>query len=65
MEMRDQVQRAVYSMISICRKLYIPIDLQTELYNTLVLPVITHASEFDIIRKMEMLQVKYPKHNLL
>lgn len=41
--------------------------MQIELYNTMVLPVIMHALEiwgFDIIRDMEMLQVKYLKHLL-
>ncbi len=55
--MRDQAQKAMYSMISTCHKFDLPVDMQIELYNTLVLPAIKHVSEiwgFHIIREMEL-----------
>lgn len=57
----------MYSMSSIYRKFYVPADMQIGLYHTLVLPVITYASEiwgFDVIRDIALLQVKDLKHLL-
>ncbi len=44
-----------------------PVDIQTELFSTMVLPLVTHGSEtlgHYIIREIELLHLKFLKHML-
>lgn len=67
LELKEQAQRAMYSIIGTCRKFDLPVDIQIEMFNSMVLPVMTYASEIwghYIIRDMEILQMKYFKQVL-
>ncbi len=57
--------RALYSLNGISRKLDLPVDIQIELFNTMVVPVLTYGCEIwgdNIIRKIELLHLKFMKH---
>ncbi len=49
------------------RKLGLPVDIQLELFNTMVVPVLTYGCEIqggNIIREIEILHMKFMKHIL-
>ncbi len=59
--------KALYSLIGTARKYDLPLDIQIELFNTLVVPVLTYGSEIrgdNIIREIELLHMKLMKHVL-
>ena len=63
----QQGRRAMYSLIAKCRKFDLPIDLQLELFDAMVLPVITYGCEiwgFDTSKDVENVQVTFFKHIL-
>lgn len=67
LELKEQATRAMYSLVGKCRKFYLPVDMQMELFNTMVLPVLTYESEIwghYIIREIEFLHLKFLKHIL-
>ncbi len=41
MELKEQATRAMYSIIGKARKFDLPVDIQIELFNAMVLPVLT------------------------
>ena len=45
LELKNRASRAMYSLIGKCRKHDLPIDLQLELFNIIVMPVMTYACE--------------------
>ncbi len=54
-EHKEQATRAMHLLIGKCRKFDLPADIQTELFNTTVLPVLTYASEiWEIYRVREL-----------
>ncbi len=67
MELKEQATRAMYSVIGKAREFDFPIDIHMELFNALVLPVLTYGSEVwgnYIIREFELLHLKFLKHLL-
>ena len=63
----QQGRRAMYSLIAKCPKLDLPIDLQLELFDAMVLPVITYGCEiwgFNTCKDIENVQVTLLKHIL-
>ncbi len=60
-------KRAMYSLIAKCRKFDLPIDLQLELFDAMVLPIITYGCEiwgYRTIRDIENLHITFMKHIL-
>ncbi len=50
--------RAMYSLTGTSRKLDLPVDIQTDLFNTVVVPVVTYGREIwgdTTIRETELL----------
>ncbi len=67
LELKKRATRAMYSLIGKCRKHDLPVDLQLELFNTTVLPIMTYACEIwgcNIDRELRQLQMKFFKHVL-
>ena len=67
LELKEQATRAMYSLVGKCRKFDLPVDMQIELFNTMVQPVLTYGSEVwghYIIREIELLHLKFLKHML-
>ncbi len=67
LELKEQATRAMYSVIGKARKFDLPVDIQMELFNAMVLPVLTYGSEVwghYIIRELELLHLKFLKHLL-
>ncbi len=66
-ELCQQGKRAMYSLIAKCRKFDLPIDLQLELFDAMVLPIITYGCEiwgYRTIRDLENLHITFMKHIL-
>ena len=60
----NQGKRAYYGLLSKLRKLHLPVDLSIELFNQLVVPVLTYGCEvwgFCDFNQMEILQRKFIK----
>lgn len=58
----------MYSLVGTCRKLDLPVDIQIDMYNSMVVPVVIYASEIwehYVIREIELMQTKFLKHVLL
>lgn len=67
LELKEQATRAMYALVGKCRKFDLPVDIQIELFHTMVLPVMTYGSEIwghYIIREIELLHLKFLKHML-
>ncbi len=45
LELKETATRAMYSLISKCRKFDLAVDIQLELFTATVLPILTYASE--------------------
>ncbi len=45
LELKESAARAMFSLVSKCRKFDLPVDMQLELFNATVLPILTYASE--------------------
>lgn len=45
LKLKEQPTRAMYSIIGKCRELDLPDDMQSELFNTMMLPVLTYAAK--------------------
>ncbi len=43
LELKETATRAMYSLISKCRKFDLPVDIQLELYTATVLPILTYV----------------------
>jgi len=57
----DQGQRAMFSMLVKARRLSLPIDIQCELFDQVVLPVLLYGSEIWGYSSIEMLEVLFRK----
>ncbi len=60
LQLKEQATRAMFTLVGKCRKLDLPVDIQTELFSTMVLPVGTYGSEIwghYIIREIELLHL--------
>ena len=63
----NQAQRALYSLLTKSRNLQLPIDLQLQLFDQLVLPVLLYGWEiwgFEDLKIMESFQLKFFKNIL-
>ena len=63
-ELLKQASRAMYSLVSKSRKLDLPVDLQIELFHSLVVPIVTYGSEiwgFSMCNNIEKLHLKFLK----
>uniref|UniRef100_A0A0N7ZBB2 Reverse transcriptase domain-containing protein n=1 Tax=Scylla olivacea TaxID=85551 RepID=A0A0N7ZBB2_SCYOL len=67
LDLKKRATRAMYSLIGKCRKHDLPVDLQLELFNTIVMPIMTYACEiwgYCIIREIKQLHMTFLKHVL-
>ncbi len=67
LELHQQAQRAMYSLVGLCRKFDLSVGMQLELFHTMVLSVMTYAVEVwgnYVIREFSQLQMKFLKHTL-
>ena len=67
LELKDHATKAMYPLIGTSRKYDLPIDIQLDMYNSMVVTVATYACEiwgYDIVRELETLQMRYLKHAL-
>ncbi len=65
LELVRKATRALYSLIGTSRKLDLPVEIQIELFNTMIVPVLTYGCEIwgdNIIREIELIQLKFMKH---
>ena len=63
----QQGRRAMYSLIAKCRKFDLPIDLQLELFDAMVLPIITYGCEiwgYRVVKDVENVHITFLKHIL-
>ena len=63
-EILKQASRAMYSLVSKSRKLDLPVDLQIELFHSLVVPIVIYGSEiwgFSMCSNIEKLHLKFLK----
>ena len=67
LELKETATRAMYSLVSKCRKFDLPVDIQLELFTATVLPILTYASEiwgYHIARELEYMYMKFLKQVL-
>ncbi len=60
--------RAMYSGIGTIRKYELPVDIQLQMYNSMIVPIATYACEIwgiETIREIEIFQKTFLKHVLL
>ncbi len=65
--LKCQASRAMYSLISKCRRLSLPIDIQLHLFDALVLPIMLYGCEIwgtGDYEELEILHRKFLKHIL-
>ncbi len=65
--LKEQANKAMYAVVGTSRKYDLPIDIQLEMYNSMVLPVMLHGCEVwgnEVVRELELLQMKFCKHVL-
>ena len=66
-ELKKQASRAMFALISKCRKFDLPIDIRLELFDSLVMPVMLYASEVwggEHTGILETLHLKFLKYTL-
>ena len=67
LDLKEHATRALYSIIGKCRKFELAVDMQIELFNTMVLPILTYACEVwghSVVREVESLHLGFLKHIL-
>lgn len=67
LQLIEQAKRAMYSVIGTSRKYDLPVDIQLEMFNNMVSPVLLYGSEvwgYNTAREIEFLHLKYIKHVL-
>ncbi len=65
--LKKQATRAMFSLISKCRKFDLPVDIQLDLFASMVKPVMLYATEvwgYYVIRELDQLHIKFLKHLL-
>ncbi len=58
LELKETATRAMYSLISKCRKFDLPFDIHLELYTAIVLPILTYGCEiwgYHVARELEFM----------
>ena len=63
----DQANKAMFALLRRNRQLNLPLDIQLELFDSLVLPILTYGYEvwgFENINLIEKLHLKYLKYSL-
>ena len=63
----EQAQRAMFSLLRRSRQLDPPLDIQLELFDTLIMPILTYGCEvwgFENLKIIEKLHLKYLKYIL-
>ena len=63
--LKEQATKVLYSIINTSRKYDLPVDIQIELFNMTVVPVLTYGCEIwdnNIVRELELLHMKFLKH---
>ena len=63
----DQANKAMFALLRRNRQLNLPLDIQLELFDSLVLPILTYGCEvwgFENINLIEKLHLKYLKYSL-
>ncbi len=66
-ELKHQASRAMYARIGKCRKLGLPIDLQLELFDRMIVPIMLYGCDVwgaENYIESEKLYLKYLKHIL-
>jgi sialic acid synthase SpsE len=62
--LRNQADRAMFALIGKCKKLCLPVDIQLQLFDALVKPILLYGSEvwgYENIILLERLQLKFLK----
>lgn len=62
--LRDQANRAMFSVFKKCRLLHLPVDLQFDLFDQMVLPIVMYGCEvwgYENMNIMENLHLKFCK----
>ncbi len=66
-ELKNQASRAMYALIGKCRKLDLPINLQLELFDRMIVPIMLYGCEVlgpENYIETEKLHLKFLKHIL-
>ncbi len=67
LDLKEQTTKVLYSVLGKSRKFDLPVDIQTDLFNSMVLPVLTYSSEIwehYTVREVELLHLKFCKQIL-
>ena len=67
LDLKEQATKTLYSVIGKCRRFDLPVDMQIDLFNTMVLPILTYSCEIwglYIVRDVELLHLKFCKQIL-
>ncbi len=65
MELQKKATSAIYSVIGTIRKYELPVDIQLQMYNSMIVPIATYACEIwrnETIREIEIFQTTFLKH---
>ncbi len=65
--LKDQAAKVMYAVVGNSRKYDLPIDIQLEMYDSMVVPVMMYACEVwgnGVASEVELLQMKFCKHVL-
>ncbi len=69
LNLKEQATKALYSVLGKSRRKFdLPVDIQIDLFNSMVLPVLTYSCEIwghYIVREVELLHFKFCKQILL
>ena len=66
-QLKNQALRAMFSLLSKCRKYELTIDTKLELFDRMIVPIVTYGCEiwsYDDVRIVELLQLKFCKYIL-
>ena len=66
-KLKEQANRAMFSLLSKCRSLRLNVDVQIELFDKMILPIMLYASEvwgYENIDLLEKLRLKFCKYVL-
>jgi len=59
--LHDQATRAMYALINKCKKLMLPIDIQLQLFDSMVIPILTYGSEVWGFENLSIINKVYHK----
>ena len=52
----DQARKSMFAVLRKCRKLYLPVDIQLQLFDSIVVPVLLYASEVSGFESCDILE---------